>query len=129
MVWKIWQSSPARYTNINLGLTIIAPNHFNGDIEITHFVAAIHELPLHHATPDANNPTQRRKMVLPKVIGYFKMNSAKQINELLGSHGTPVWQRGYYERIIRNEDEYEQTALYIICNPQNWREDEEYFAG
>ena len=66
-------------------------------------------------------------MTIPLVMGYFKMNTAKRINQMLNTTGTPFWQRDYYEHISRDEMEYEQTALYILSNPQNWREDEEYF--
>jgi REP element-mobilizing transposase RayT len=65
-------------------------------------------------------------MLLPKAIGYFKMNSAKEINQLLNTPGTPVWQKNYYEHITRNEQEYERISRYIESNPLNWIKDEEY---
>ena len=96
-------------------------------------VAAIHELPLQNQasfhnqeSSQPNTPIQRRKMLLPKIMGYFKMNSAKAINQLLNTPGSPVWQRGYYERIIRDEREYERITRYIEINPLNWVLDEEY---
>jgi len=64
-------------------------------------------------------------MTLPLVVGYFKMNSAKRINLLLGSSGIPVWQRNYYEHIIRDEDEHNRIHLYIEANPLHWAEDDE----
>lgn len=36
----------------------------------------------------------------------YKMNTAKSINKIPGSEGIPVWQRNYYERMIRNDGEY-----------------------
>jgi putative transposase len=133
IIWNIWQSLPARYPQINLGPAVVMPNHFHGIVEIVHFVAAIHELPLqnaqfllHQSVPDSNDPIQRRKMLLPKVMGYFKMNSARDINQLLNTPGTPVWQRDYYERIIRDEQEYTRIARYIENNPLHWMMDEEY---
>jgi len=53
------------------------------------------------------------------------MNSAKQINKLLNSSGIPIWQRNYYEHIIRNDDEHNRIHLYIESNPVNWMEDYE----
>jgi putative transposase len=64
-------------------------------------------------------------MVLPKIIGWFKMNSAKQINQIRKTPGTPVWQRNYYEHIIRNEKELHSIREYIKYNPLKWDEDEE----
>ena len=43
-------------------------------------------------------------MTLPMVIGYYKMNTPKAINIANHTRGTPVWQRNYYEHIIRNQD-------------------------
>ncbi len=64
-------------------------------------------------------------MLLPLVIGYFKMNSAKRINQILESPGTPVWQRNYYERVIRNETELNAIRKYIQNNPSQWGLDQE----
>jgi REP element-mobilizing transposase RayT len=63
-------------------------------------------------------------MLLPKIIGYFKMNSAKQINQINNTMGSPVWQRNYYEHIIRDEKELNDIRQYIINNPMNWVNDE-----
>jgi hypothetical protein len=96
IVWDMWNSLPARYPQIELGTATVMPNHFHGIIDIHQTpievipvgvipVAAIHELPLR----------ERRHMLLPLVVGYFKMNTAKRINAILGSQGVPVWQRNY----------------------------------
>lgn len=81
-------------------------NHIHGIIWIKE-VEAIHEFPqletLHRAASLEDRRLIRWKMLLPKVIGYFKMNTAKQINALRGTTGQPVWQRNYYKLVIRNE--------------------------
>ena len=64
-------------------------------------------------------------MLLPKLVGYLKMNSAREINLILDSSGVPVWQRNYYEHIIRTEDELERIRKYIYCNPGQWDQDDE----
>jgi hypothetical protein len=53
------------------------------------------------------------------------MNSSKRINELLGSPGIPVWQRNYYEHIIRDDEEYHRIHLYIEANVARWALDNE----
>jgi putative transposase len=68
---------------------------------------------------------QRRRMTLPLVIGCLKMNTAKRVNEILGSPGIPVWQRNYYEHIIRNHEEHNRIHLYIEANIDNWAMDDE----
>ena len=95
---------------------VIMPNHLHGIIIINETpVGAIHELPL-----------QRRNMLLPKIIGYLKMNTAKRINQLRDNSGTPVWQRNYYERVIRNDHELQSVRQYIDDNPIKWAEDENH---
>jgi len=64
-------------------------------------------------------------MTIPLVVGYFKMNTAKRINNILNAEGMPVWQRNYYEHIIRNEEEYSRIHQYIETNVQNWVTDDE----
>jgi REP element-mobilizing transposase RayT len=65
-------------------------------------------------------------MLLSKIIGRFKMNVAKQINQIRQMPGVPVWQRNYYEHIIRNEKEMTRIREYIVTNPLNWITDENY---
>lgn len=64
-------------------------------------------------------------MKIPMVIGRFKMNTAKWINQIRDTPGLPVWQRNYYEHIIRSEKEYLQIQAYIENNPANWVADSE----
>ena len=97
------------------------PNHFHGILWINESVGAIHELPL----PTEERRSTRRKMLLPLVIGNFKMNSAKRINQILGSQGVPVWQRNYFEHIIRDEAEFSRIRQYICANPLQWEIDQE----
>jgi REP element-mobilizing transposase RayT len=138
IVWDVWKSLPARYPYIAADEAVVMPNHFHGIIIVKEYppvsvtaapVRAVHELPLQERLKE------RRRMTIPLVLGYFKMNSAKKINILLQSPGVPVWQRNYYERIIRESPVREihefpvqgidQVRLYIRLNPERWLEDEE----
>jgi REP element-mobilizing transposase RayT len=91
----------------------------------------IHELPIHelpiHELPrqqQKQRQQQRRKMLLPKIVGRFKTNSAKQINQMRNTPGISVWQRNYYEHIIRDEKSLENIRNYIINNPAKWQDDD-----
>ena len=110
IVGAFWKDLPSRYPNVELDAFVVMPNHVHGIIMI--FVGAIHELPL-------CQQTSRRRMLLPKIIGYIKMNTAKQINQLRNAHGVPVWQRNYYEHVIRNEESLNIIRQYIAENPVN----------
>ncbi len=54
------------------------------------------------------------------------MNSAKQINIIRNTPGIPVWQRNYYEHIIRDDESFYRISKYIINNPINWEKDDYY---
>jgi REP element-mobilizing transposase RayT len=62
---------------------------------------------------------------LPEIVRALKSFSARRINENMNSPGIPVWQRNYYEHIIRNATEWNNIHLYIENNPLNWADDEE----
>jgi REP element-mobilizing transposase RayT len=110
-IQQTWTSLPSRYPNILLGPYVIMPNHLHAVITFTDF--------------PTTSPQDRRKMTLPLILGYFKMTTAKNINLLRSTPGTPLWQRNYYEHIIRNEHEYHNIESYILNNPANWLTDEE----
>ncbi len=119
IVRDIWRSIPKHHPKIELDEFIIMPNHIHGIVVISENtvgaiqVGAIHESPLQN----------RRQMLLSKIIGRFKMNSAKEINTLLNNEEQSFWQRNYYEHIIRNETSLEKIRNYIIDNPRKWYDD------
>ncbi len=93
IVLKCWKDIPNHFPHVSLNEYVIMPNHIHGIIVIqeTDPVVAIHELPLQTTLgiPELSLQTNntRRRMILPQVIGYFKMNSAKKINQLRKTHG------------------------------------------
>jgi len=117
---QCWLNIPLHYQNVELNEFVVMPNHIHGIIIINDTVGAIHEL------PQQKTPQQRRLMTLPKIIGRFKMNSAKQLNQLRQTSGLSVWQRNYYEHIIRNEFEFNKIREYIINNPLKWELDKHH---
>lgn len=65
---------------------------------------------------------------LPEVVRQFKTFSARKINALRKSAGLPLWQRSYYDHVIRNEADYLRIWEYIDSNPARWADDEYYNA-
>jgi REP element-mobilizing transposase RayT len=61
-----------------------------------------------------------KKWTLGQMIAYFKYKSTKQINELRKMPGFSIWQRGFYDRLIRNDAELNKIRQYILDNPKNW---------
>ncbi len=62
---------------------------------------------------------------LGAIVRAFKSATTKRINTLNGTSGASVWQRNYYEHIIRNENEWEAIRAYIQNNPIQWDRDDE----
>ena len=62
---------------------------------------------------------------LPEVVRAFQSFSARRINEQRGLSGVPVWQRNYYDRVIRNNGELNGIRQYIVNNPAQWEIDSE----
>ena len=62
---------------------------------------------------------------LPEIIRAFKAFSSRRINELRSTPGIPIWQRNYYEHVIRNELDLNDIRQYILDNPVKWDMDEE----
>jgi putative transposase len=60
---------------------------------------------------------------LPEFVRAFKSFSARRINQLRNMPGVAIWQRSFYDRIIRNEWEFHNIRDYIQTNPQRWQED------
>lgn len=62
---------------------------------------------------------------LGAIVRAYKSAVTHAIHALQGSNELPVWQRNYYEHIIRNDEEYRRIQMYIESNPAKWLEDEE----
>lgn len=114
--WLI-QSLPERFS-IDIDIYQIMPNHIHIIIMV---VGAIHESPYDiRAHRDA--PLQKRSL-LSQIIGFFKMNSSKPIHQI--DPNLLIWQRNYFEHIIRNDIELEKIREYISLNPSTWEEDQD----
>jgi hypothetical protein len=62
---------------------------------------------------------------LSEIVRAFKSYSSQKINKHRHSRGTPVWQRSYYEHVIRSEDEFTRIGEYILFNATKWETDRE----
>jgi hypothetical protein len=104
------------------------PNHFHGIIVIDRDVGA--GLCACPGRPQRVAPTYD-DVSLPEIVGRFKSLTTNRYIRGVKDYNWPrfesrLWQRNYYEHIIRNEREYQGIADYIFSNPQNWEKDIEY---
>ena len=134
-VARAWEEISLNYPGVNVDALIVMPNHVHGVIILSN------ETPSSSvgATPcgcpvidtpviDSENEPGGR-LLLPDVIGRYKSWTTKLHHDGVKQHGWPpssgrLWQRNYYDRIIRSETELMRIREYIINNPANWDTDE-----
>jgi putative transposase len=102
-----WDDLVNHIAGIELGPFVVMPNHVHGVIKIIGYTKLIG---------------------LPEIVRQFKTFSARRINEERQTPGVPVWQRNYYEHIIRSETTYNQIVAYVANNPAKWQLDQ-LFSG
>jgi putative transposase len=119
-----WLRTPAIRPEIILDEFVIMPNHIHGIIFITESVGAHGRAPLR----SANQILFRPPGSLGSFVAGFKSITTKRINILRATPGMPVWQRNYYEHIIRDEQDLNRIREYINNNPLQWETDPEYLS-
>ena len=120
IIRAVWDELPKRYANIDLDLFVVMPNHVHGIVVLTGTSVVGAGL----ALPDRKGSASSAP-TFGDVIRGFKSISAIQVNRLLMRTGQPLWQRNYYEHIIRDENSLERIREYIAANPHNWLMDRE----
>ncbi len=113
IVQAVWFDLPHHYGHVQLDAFVVMPNHVHGIIVLT-------------ADPIGAGfkPAPTGRYPLSEVVRAFKTFSARRINHMRGTPGVPVWQRNYYEHIIRNDRELNAIRRYIFDNPQHWYADQ-----
>ncbi len=124
-----WDAIPGHFPAADVDELVVMPNHVHGIVWITRdeiawrgVVGARHASPLQASRPTPGGPCPGS---LGAIVGSFKSAVTKRINDLRDTPGTPVWQRNYYERVIRDERELSAVREYIAVNPLKWRLDRE----
>lgn len=122
IVHDSWQWLEKQYEYVELDEFIVMPNHLHG-------IICINNIKNDNTRNDQGGsrtaPTNKRKP-LGRLIGAFKTVSTKQINAIRNTPGARLWQRNFYEHVIRTESDLARIREYIINNPANWENDEYY---
>jgi REP element-mobilizing transposase RayT len=121
ITYHAWQNIPTHphAQRVDVDEFCIMPNHTHGILIQTQDLA----LPANEQAPDESVFQNALAGSLGAIVGNYKSLVTRRINNLRHSQGSKVWQRGYYERIIRNERELNATRQYIRDNPIRWAED------
>ncbi len=122
IVRETWLEIPRHHPHVQTDAFVVMPNHIHGIL-----VFDRRGLPWQTTTPPPGLG-YRVPGSLGSVVGMFKSAVTKRINDLHDAHGIPIWQRNYYERIIRDEDELNAVRAYLENNPLAWDTDGENVA-
>ena len=114
---ECWRGIPDHFSDTTLDSFTVMPNHVHGILIIRRGTACRAPTMEQFGRPVANS--------LPTIIRSYKSAVTKQTNELRKTPGPPVWQRNYYEHVIRNEEDLSETREYITINPLRWDLDKE----
>lgn len=110
-----WLKTMELRDNVELGEFVIMPNHFHAIIQLL------------FRWGECNSPQRVPSQTIGAIVRGYKPAVTKQLN--LINNGIVVWQRNYYEHIIRDERSYERISKYIINNPAKWNDDKFYLNG
>ncbi len=117
IVSETWRELPRHHPRVALDTFALMPNHVHAVLLLRRGSAAVPAV-----------PTRRRTLAsgsLGAIIGAFKAAVTRRVRLLSGSPGAAVWQRNYFEHIIRNQEDLDEIRVYIAINPRCWDVDAE----
>lgn len=153
IVKTVWHELPLYYRNVTLDQFVVMPNHIHGIIflDVASVLAPVGADPVWARVGAGFKPAQKfnhasnasisagneenqggfetrpykKQYALSEIVRGFKTFSARKVNEAADTKGHPMWQRSYYEHVIRNELSLAGIRTYINDNPAQWESDME----
>lgn len=145
MVAEVWQNLPGRFPLVELDEFVVMPNHFHGIVIISGRGEPCVRPPLDVAKPcvrpdliavekpgdHKDRPYGTRDDSLGRIVQAFKSETTVGYTRGVRTFHWPpfasrLWQRNYYEKVIRDDAELAAIREYILFNPHNWMQDTEY---
>ena len=128
IVVECFKEIPQHFRNVEHDVFVVMPNHIHGILFITPATHACrhagpktqlpietswarHASPLHSATP--------KLPPLGTIVGSFKSAVTRRVNLQHNLSGKCLWQRNYYEHVVRDEAELQQLREYVVNNSLN----------
>ncbi len=139
IVTNEWLKTSVIRLEVQLLEFVVMPNHFHGIIHIVDSFDDSNVATLKNQGDQPVAPTEGpselnqakgpRACCIGALIAGFKSAVTTQINTIRHSKRTMIWQRNYYEHVIRDDADYHRLAEYINTNPQRWNKDRFYKAA
>ncbi len=130
MAQEMWETLPHRFPGIDLDAFVIMPNHIHGIIAINEPVGASVVSAQDNSMATGERATTRVAPTLGDVMGAYKSLTTIEYARGVTTWGWQsfdrrLWQRNYYERVIRDGRELDRAREYIANNPMQWALDSE----
>ena len=120
IVVECWNRIPQHFSSAELDVCVIMPNHMHGVI-LLGTGGAKRQRP-----PDRSQPNRRGEVSSPtlgRIVAYFKYQSTKYINQHRDRPGMRIWQRNYYDHVLRDDTDLQRVRQYVTENPMRWELD------
>ena len=115
-----WEAIPAHFSSVELDEFIVMPNHVHGILMLSPSSSA-------ESNPIVSTPVERFGHPVagsvPTIIRSFKAAATRDVRRFLQRSDFVVWQRNYYEHVVRDENALVRIRQYIIDNPARWEFD------
>ncbi len=129
MIEKIYNELANYFENIQINDYVIMPNHFHCIIEIVgvESISTQNDINNKNRVDIESTPTT----TIPNIIQTFKRYTPLEYIKMVKNNELPnfdkrIWQRNYYENIIRNDEIHQKIIEYIENNPLKWENDKYY---
>lgn len=111
---QCWVEIPSHFPKIDLDIFVVRPDHVHGVLLINE--DSTYGVGAQHAAPLRQDRLQVAPGSLGAVVRSFKASVTKHVRRAVQDSSLVVWQRNYYERVIRDERELEVTRFYVLHN-------------
>jgi len=131
IAYNEWIKLPERFTNFELDVFQIMPNHMHGIILLNDVGATLAVVPNNIsgeniALTEKSAGVNSAPTTIGNIVGAYKSlvaNACLEIFKMKNETMGKLWQRNFYEHIIGNEQSYQTISDYIINNPSKWNDD------
>lgn len=127
-----WLRTAEVRPGVELDAFVIMPNHVHAllfileaDPSVGQPVGATRRVAPNAEETRLQRPTGPTPGSLGAIMSQFRSVVTKRVNKARGTPGAPVWQRGYYEHVVRSDEELTRLRQYIMGNPLRWDLDDE----
>lgn len=127
MVADLWRQIPEHYADVNIDEYVVMPNHIHGIIIINR-ERAVDNPSLQISESGQTRGSAPTHLSLPDIVKRFKSLTTKRYIDGVKDRGWKpfdgrLWQRNYYEHVIRDDDDFNHIREYIQFNAANWEKD------